>query len=202
MINYPNKKNTKTVVTERSKVAEKRFDLARLGMSFEEQITRANEYYLASGTAVVYKKPTPVQVVKVDYPRQSSVRITEAYFKTPSTTDFNGVADGVYLDFEAKETKYKTRFPLANVREHQIKHIFAVAKQGGFSFLLVKFVPLDEIYLLTADTLAIFWQEYEKGARASIKHSEFVSSGVLVPTNTYPSADYLKVVKELLKQKV
>lgn len=210
MVNYPYKKNVvpadtwysknvATVEKKGSKALNKTVDFGRRGMSFEAQIVKANEYYLASGTAVIHKKPTPLQIVKVDYPVRSAAKIIEAYFKTPSTTDFNGVYDGVYIDFEAKETMNKTSFSLVNIHPHQAKHIFAVAKQDGFAFLLVKFTKIDEIYLLTADTLQQFWQEYELGKRKSIKHSEFVELGELVPANTYPSVDYLKVVKELLK---
>lgn len=200
MVNYPNKRNVTTVEKKEVKAPKKAVDFGRRGMSFEAQIVKANEYYLASSTAVIHKKPTPVQIVKVDYPARSAAKITEAYFKTPSTTDFNGIYDGVYIDFEAKETTQKTTFPLVNIHPHQAKHIFAVAKQGGFAFLLVKFSQLDEIYLLTADTLGQFWQEYEKGTRKSIKHAEFVAHGKLVPVNTYPPVDYLKVVKDLLKK--
>ena len=199
MVNYPHKKTVVTVEKKGSKAPSKTVDFGRRGMSFEAQIVKANEYYLVSGTAVIHKKPTPVQIVKVDYPVRSAAKITEAYFKTPSTTDFNGVYNGVYIDFEAKETTNKTSFPLSNLHPHQAKHIFAVAKQDGFAFLLVKFTKIDEIYLLTVDTLQQFWQEYELGERKSIKHAEFVALGVLIPANTYPSVDYLKVVKNLLK---
>lgn len=199
MINYPHRKTTITKKVKQLNRHEKEIDFGRRGMSFEAQIVKANEYYLASNMAVIHKKPTPVQIVKVDYPKRAAATITEGYFKTPSTTDFNGVYQGVYIDFEAKETTNKTTFPLANVHAHQVKHIFAVAKQGGFAFLLVKFSVLDEIYLLTSDTLAHFWQEYEQRIRKSIKRGEFVRLGYLVPSNTYPSIDYLKIVDEVLK---
>ena len=199
MINYPHKKTTIIKSAKQLNRNEKEIDFGRRGMSFEAQIVKANEYYLASNRAVIHKKPTPVQIVKVDYPKRSAATITEGYFKTPSTTDFNGVYQGVYIDFEAKETTNKTTFPLANVHAHQVKHIFAVAAQGGFAFLLVKFSVLDEVYLLTSDTLVHFWQEYEQRIRKSIKREEFVRLGYLIPGNTYPSVDYLKIVDHLLK---
>ncbi|MFR1297399.1 MAG: Holliday junction resolvase RecU [Coprobacillus cateniformis] len=37
------------------------------------------------------KSQLPVQIVKVDYPRRESAKIVEAYYKTPSTTDYNGL---------------------------------------------------------------------------------------------------------------
>jgi len=199
MINYPHKKNTPHMVKKGSEKGSKMVDFGRRGMSFEAQIVKVNEYYLASGTAVIHKKPTPVQIVKVDYPTRSAAKITEAYFKTPSTTDFNGVYQGRYIDFEAKETTNKTSFPLVNVHTHQMDHIFAVDEQGGFAFLLIKFSKLDEVYLLTADTLRTFWQEYKTGTRKSLQYQEIVAAGALVPTNTYPSVDYLKIVKEKLE---
>ena len=202
MVNYPHKKNGITVEKKGFENANKKVDFGRRGMSFEAQIVKVNEYYLASKKAVIHKKPTPVQIVKVDYPARAAAKITEAYFKTPSTTDFNGVFEGVYLDFEAKETTNKTSFPLVNIHPHQMKHIFAVADQGGFAFLLVKFSQLDQVYLLTADTLRVFWQEYELGTRKSIKHAEFVAVGKMIPTNTYPSMDYLQVVKDLINPSI
>lgn len=200
MINYPHRKTTITKSVKQLNKNKNEIDFGRRGMSFEAQIVKANAYYLASNIAVIHKKPTPVQIVKVDYPSRSAATITEGYFKTPSTTDFNGVYQGVYIDFEAKETMNKTTFPLAQVHAHQVKHIFAVAKQGGFAFLLIKFSVLDEVYLLTSDTLAHFWKEYEQSSRKSIKREEFVRLGYLIPSNTYPSIDYLKIVDELLKK--
>ena len=73
--------------------------------------------------AVIYKKPTPVQIVKVDYPRRESAKIVEAYYKVPSTTDYNGIYRGKYIDFEAKETKAKT-FPFINIRLNTLKKYY------------------------------------------------------------------------------
>ena len=81
------------------------------GMSLEEDINDSNAYYRACDRALIHKKPTPIQVVKVDYPARCAAKITEAYYKTPSTTDYNGVYRGKAIDFEAKETKSKTSFP-------------------------------------------------------------------------------------------
>ena len=47
------------------------------GMSLEEDINRSNRYYLTEDTAVIHKKPTPITIVKVDYPKRSAAKITD-----------------------------------------------------------------------------------------------------------------------------
>ena len=166
-------------------------------MSFEDDLTKSNEHYLAANKAVIHKKPTPVQIVKVHYPKRAAAVITEAYFRTPSTTDFNGVFKGKYIDFEAKETLNATLFPLQNLHEHQVNHMMAVNKNGGITFLLVKFAKFNEIYLLPCENLATFWQEYKLGSRRSISRKEFAQYGTMIPEGAFPRIDYLKVVEEL-----
>ena len=88
MVNYPNMK--KNPILTVNSTSQKHYTAHR-GMSLEEDISLSNEYYLIHNRAVIYKKPTPVQIVKVDYPRRESAKIVEAYYKTPSTTDYNGL---------------------------------------------------------------------------------------------------------------
>jgi len=109
---------------------KKKVSYSNRGMSLEDDLTRTNEYYLLKNRAVIHKKPIPIQVVNVDYPRRSAAKITEAYYKKASTTDYNGVYRGRYIDFEAKETRNKTSFPLKNFHEHQIKHMNACFEHG------------------------------------------------------------------------
>ena len=82
-INYPNKKKSAATIKINSN--------SKRGMSLEEDLNESNIYYLEHNIAVIHKKPTPIQVVHVDYPLRSMAKITEAYYKTPSTTDYNGI---------------------------------------------------------------------------------------------------------------
>ena len=77
MVNYPNMKKpvSSPLTTKKTK-----HYTAHRGMSLEEDISLSNEYYLTFNKAVIYKKPTPVQIVKVDYPRRESAKIVEASF--------------------------------------------------------------------------------------------------------------------------
>ena len=103
---YPNGKTyQKKENLEQNKSSAHRtlLSAANRGMSLEEDINLSNDFYRDSGIALINKRPTPINIVKVDYSR--GARITDAYFEKQSTTDYNGVYKGRYIDFEAKNTK-------------------------------------------------------------------------------------------------
>lgn len=87
-IKYPNAISTINTMHQKS--------YSSRGMRLENDINDSNKYYRELDRALIYKKPTPVQVVHVDYPKRQRAKITEAYYKTPSTTDYNGVYRGKY----------------------------------------------------------------------------------------------------------
>ena len=120
-MNYPNKKKI---------INENYIYYGKRGMNLEDDINSSNKYYLDNDIAVIYKKPTPIKVVKVDYNKRINTKITEAYYEIPSTTDYNGIYKGKYIDFEAKETKSKTSFSLNNIHKHQIDHLIKVKNHG------------------------------------------------------------------------
>ena len=93
------------------------------GMNLENDLNDSNNYYIVNDIAVIYKKPTPITINKVDYKSRVDAVIKEAHFKIPSTTDYNGIYKGMYIDFEAKETKSTTSFPLSNIHSHQIEDL-------------------------------------------------------------------------------
>jgi len=168
------------------------------GMNLEQDINITNEYYLINDIAVIHKKPTPITVNKVDYPSRLEAVITEAHYKTPSTTDYNGVYKGFYVDFEAKETKNKSSFPLSNIHSHQIKHIESVIKHGGISFVIVSFTAINRLYLLDGNDLVSFINNNE---RKSIPLSYFEEKSILLEYKFQPRIDYLKAVDKLIEVK-
>lgn len=190
MINYPNKKTIFKRKTENH---------SNRGMSFENMINETNEFYLSNDIAIIHKKPIPIQIVKVDYPSRSGAVIKEAYYKVPSTTDYNGVYKGKYLDFEAKETINKTSFPLSNIHSHQIEHLISIEIHGGISFLLIFFKVHDEIYLLETKYLKDFVKRSISG-RKSITYDEIKEYGHLVKEGYAPRLEYLKIVDEIIKK--
>ncbi len=144
--------------------------------------------------ALIYKKPTPVQVVHVDYPRRGKARITEAYYRTPSTTDYNGLYKGRYIDFEAKQTQNRTSLPKYLVQPHQIDHLKRVSAQGGIGFFIIRFTSLKKTFLVDAMTLITVHEDHSV---QSIPIEWFEKNGILLEEGLYPRISYLKAVDEL-----
>jgi recombination protein U len=194
---YPNGKRYMETKSSSKKTKVKQVSYSNRGMTLEEDINETNQYYLVHKTAVIHKKPTPVQIVDVHYPTRSAAVIKEAYFKQPSTTDYNGVYKSRYIDFEAKETKNKTSFPLQNFHEHQIKHMESVFMQDGITFVLLRFSLSEEVFLLPFEALKIYWERMINGGRKSIRKEEIEEAGFRVPLGLHPRVDYLKIVHQI-----
>ena len=134
-------------------------------------------------------------VVKVDYPSRNKAKIVEAYYKTPSTTDYNGIYRSKAIDFEAKETKSETAFPLKNIHPHQLEHMRNVEYHGGVSFLIIRFVYYNETYLLYIKDLDHFIQLND---RKSIPYTWIKENAYQIPFSLTPPIHYLKVLDETL----
>ncbi len=163
------------------------------GMDLEEDINITNQYYLEKGIAFIYKKPTPIQVTKVTYSKRKAI-IKEAYFKEPSTTDYNGLYKGLYIDFEAKETNSATSFPLSNIHKHQIVHIKNIYENKGIAFIIVRFNKLHKTYLLFAKDLLSF---IKNNMRKSIPVEYFMEKAYLLEEKYIPRIDYLKIIDQI-----
>ena len=183
MINYPNKK---TVTPTHKEYV----NYGKRGMKLEDAINLTNSYYLDNNVAVIYKKPTPIQIIKLD---SQKGRIVDAFFKSPSTTDYNGIYKGKYIDFEAKETQNKTSFPLANIGHHQVQHLKKVKEHGAIAFVIIYFSKLDEIYLLDAAYLVA---RYNNSEKKSIPYAYIKEHGHLIKQSYFQRVDYLKIIDE------
>ena len=193
MVNYPHKVIPKNNI---KKVKKETVDFANRGMSFEKMINETNDYYLSHDLAVIHKKPTPIQIVKVDYPRRSRAKIVEAYFRQASTTDYSGVYKGHYIDFEAKETRQKKSMPMKNFHSHQIEHMEAVLEQKGICFVLLHFSSLRETYLLPASYLIEFYK-IDMGGK-SMPLSYIQEHGYSIEMQQLPSIPYLEIIEQKL----
>lgn len=161
------------------------------GMNLEDLLNQSNEYYLDMNIAVIYKKPTPITISEVKYGTKERV-ITKAYFRTPSTLDYNGIYRGKYIDFDAKETLNKTSFPLQNLHEHQLKHIERVIEHGGISFLIIYMNGL--FYYLDGCDIIDF---IKNNNRKSIPFAYIQEKGYQIDQKIKPRLDYLKIIDKI-----
>lgn len=164
-------------------------------MNLENDINQTNQYYNINNIALIYKKPTPIRVVRVEYPKN---KIVEAYFNEPSTLDYSGIYLGKYLEFDAKETMNKTSFPISNIHNHQIEHIKRVDLFGGIAFLIVQFTNLNKTFLLLGKDLIYFLDNYD---RKSIPLDYFQEKAYLIDLKYAPRLDYIKIIEQLIKNK-
>ncbi|WP_342525687.1 Holliday junction resolvase RecU [Chryseomicrobium sp. FSL W7-1435] len=197
-IRYPGGKKYQPVSKgeSKNKPTKKDYSFSNRGKTLEDEVNETNDYYLQHQLAVVHKKPIPIQIVKVDYPGRTRAVIREAYYRTPSTTDYNGVYNGKYLDFEAKETKNKTSFPLQNVHEHQVVHMEQIRQQQGIAFLLVSFSSIERYFFLSSEKLNFYWDRMKQGGRKSITLEEFEQAGIEIIPGYTPRVPYLKAVDQ------
>ena len=182
-MNYPNKKEHTNKL---------HIEYGNRGMTLESDINSSNNYYLENDIAVIYKKPTPIKAVKVDY---NKAKITEGYYEIPSTTDYNGIYKGKYIDFEAKETKSKTSFPISNIHKHQIKHLVRIINHGGISFIIIRFTTINKTFLIfTKD----FVNYFENNIKKSIPLSYIEEKGFLIKDGYNPVLDYLSIIDKFI----
>ena len=187
-MNYPNGKKSTTITNN--------INYSNRGMNLENELNQANEYYRLIDKAYIYKKPTPIKITKVDYPSRDKAVIKEAFFTIPSTTDYNGIYKGKYIDFEAKETKSKTSFSLNNIHPHQIKHLENIDKHKGIAFIIIRFTTINKTYLITINKVL----EYiNSNNRKSIPLSYFEENAYLIKDSLKPVIDYLKIVDKILE---
>lgn len=171
-----------------------RIDYKNRGMNLEEDINHSNEFYREIDKAFIYKKPTPIKIVHVDYVSRICAKIDEAYFNEPSTTDYNGIYRGKYIDFEAKETRCKTSFNQNNIHPHQIRHLRNVLNHGGIAFLIIRFTTVEATYLVLAQDFLDYIDHHQ---RKSIPIIFFEQKGYKIKNKLRPRVDYLEIIDEI-----
>lgn len=184
MINYPFslKDNVNKNINNKNK-----------GMFLEDVINNTNEYYRLNNIALIYKKPTPIQIVKLSTDKKY---IEKAFFKEKSTTDYNGIYKGKYIDFEAKECTSTTSFPLKNIKEYQLNHLTKVNDFQGIGFIIFYFTKIEKFYLLYIKEINDYIKNNSK--RSSIPLTYFKEKNHEITLNLNFRIDYLKEIDKII----
>ncbi len=200
MVKYPNKKRINQPSQITSKENSSLVGQTRRGMDLEDLINQSNTYYANNDIAYIYKKPTPIKVNRISHSNQFGVRlhrITDAYFCEKSTTDYNGLYRGYYIDFEAKQTKYKSFNLVANLHKHQRDHLQNILKHKGLAFLFVYFYQYDKIYIIDYAYISKF---IESG-KSQIPIDYFNQFGHQVELGYAPALDYLRYIDLIIEKR-
>lgn len=178
---YPNKikKNTKHDI-----------NYSNRGMNLENLINEANNYYLNEDIAIIYKKPTPIKIGKVNY--EHNKVLVNGVLNQKSTLDYVGLYKGKYLDFDAKSTLNKTSFPLSNVHPHQIKHMRNIHKHGGITFLIIEIN--NNVFIITGEYFLSF---IDNEKRKSIPYKDIEKNGHTIKYGYNPVLDYLNIIDKV-----
>ena len=161
------------------------------GMFLENIINESNTYYNSIGKCLIFKKPTPIKVLNVSYPSNTSHLIDKAVYSSISTLDYNGIYREKYIEFDAKECHQKASFPLSNIKDHQLEHIKGVIKQKGIVFLII--FMNNEFFLLKGQDII----DYLKNtSRKSIDFDYIKSKGFKIKESYTPRLKYLETVDE------
>ena len=158
------------------------------GMTLEEDINLTNNYYIEKKIALIYKKPIPIKVLKIN---STKTRILDGFYEKKSTLDYNGIYKEKYIEFDAKETNSKTSFPLSNIHIHQIEHMKNILYFKGITFLIIRFNYYNKTFLLPGNILIDF---INNNNRKSIPYSFFTENCQEIPIKYAPRLDYLKTI--------
>ncbi len=161
------------------------------GMFLENIINESNTYYNSIDRSLIYKKPTPIKVLNVTYPNNRSHLIDKAVYSSISTLDYNGIYREKYIEFDAKECRSKTSFPLSNLKEHQFDHIKKVIKQKGIAFLII--MINNEFYLLKGENIIEF---VNSNSKKSIDYEYIKNNGYKIIESYTPRLKYLDAVDD------
>lgn len=129
---------------------------ANRGKGFETMVEFANDYYAKHGIGIITKLATPTKVVRHFDPQSKSMKIKSAFFEKKSTVDFQGVAYGKPVAFDAKTTVNKNGFNLDMIKSHQMEFLDNHELMGGVSFILVEFSGHKEVYRMMNGELKAF----------------------------------------------
>lgn len=158
------------------------------GMTLENDLNLTNDYYKEKEIALIYKKPIPIKVLKVN---ENKTRIKDGFYEKKSTLDYSGIYKEKYLEFDAKETNSKTSFPISNIHPHQIEHIKNILKYHGIVFLIIRFNYHNKTFLLPGKNLIDYLSITDK---KSIPFDYFLDNCHSIEIKYRPRLDYLKII--------
>ncbi|UKS54200.1 Holliday junction resolvase RecU [Mycoplasma feriruminatoris] len=166
------------------------YPLKNKGQYLETILNITNQKYLDENMCVVTKIPTNINLIKIN-----NKIITNATFKDNFNCDYIGVYNGLYFEFDAKETS-KDEFNFNAIRKNQQQKLDLVTKNKGLAFIILYFSQYDDFYLISYSQL----KEYIKANKKTIPRSWIISNCKELFLTNKLKLDYLKHFDHLINQ--
>lgn len=163
------------------------------GMFLETIINRTIAYFCGRKIAYFSKRHLPIKV----YSFQG--RRIQGWLGEKTQTDYYGVYNGYYFDFEAKQVSLKL-FPLKNLAAHQLKHLTDIVKYKAFSFVIVLFTNVDKFFLITTEQILDYINKNPQ--KQSIPYDYFLENTVEISLIFPGILDFEPIFIELIKFKI
>lgn len=124
------------------------------GMYIEKLVDNSAFYYYEKNILLIEKKHIPFF-----FSKSTKDQISGSIKK--STTDYYGVYQGFYFDFEVKQTN-NNFLVISQIKEHQMNYLKIISTFGAISFLLIHFFNQDLIFAIEIDDLIELVQHSKK----------------------------------------
>lgn len=135
------------------------------GMYIEDLINKTIDYYDVNNICHIEKRNLPIKIIS-----KNQTKI-QGFLNKKSFTDFFGIINGKFIDFETKQTNGNF-FSLNMIKEHQIKHIIKINNYGGISFIVLHFFDLDTTYLISCKLLEQMYSNFTNYQKITIDYFE------------------------------
>lgn len=158
------------------------------GSFLENLITNVNNYYDVKNIARIDKISVPTSLNK-----------GQMVFVGKSTVDYTGLlSNGIFIGFDAKQSK-DNRFPMGNIKEHQVLYLHKVNELKGIGFFLILMTKFNRLFIVivTNEWIDKFWK-----TRHGMDINDLQEYGIEVLNwqDKYPVCDYLKFVINYFNQ--
>ena len=123
--------------------------------------------YAIQNIFLIKKSPTLVTVTQI-----KGRHITKGHFAAKSTVDYDGTYRCKSIVFEAKSTE-ETRYPLRDVKDHQLTFLNQAEKHGAVAFVLSEFSKGRKYFYCPMSFINVYVKKANEGGHKSIPLADF-----------------------------
>ena len=121
------------------------------GMFLETIINKTIDFINNKNYGYFSKRHLPIKIFSYQN------KMVRGWLKEKTETDYYGIYQGLYFDFEAKQTN-TCYFLLNQLKTHQYNHLINIDRYKGNAFILVYFNQYDKFFILEIKYIKKFFK--------------------------------------------